>query len=79
MSAPRPGRRPEADRARELADHGALLKRDACDGKTGYDSKNDARHAAKTVGRKHDRRYAVYSCPFCPKYHLTKFKHGEDE
>lgn len=48
-----------------------------CVGKARYASRNDARAAAKSLARLRDRPMAVYRCPICHQYHITK-NTGED-
>lgn len=73
--------RPRRDTARAAAmvSAGIITADRACEGKARYTNQNDARHAAKLVQRTANRKATTYRCPFCDGYHITKFKHGEEE
>ena len=68
------------DRADALVRSGHITAERACVHKVAYLSLNDARHAAKALGRHHGRAVDTYRCPFgdARHYHITKRRHGED-
>jgi len=66
------------DRALALVRSGHITAESACTHKVAYPTQNDARHAAKHVGKMHGRTVETYHCPFCSAYHITKRRHGED-
>ncbi len=80
MSKPTVSRhRPNLARAIEMVQRGVIRASDACEGKMTFFSKNDARHHAKEIAQKTGRNASAYRCPFCSGYHVTKFRHLEDE
>lgn len=71
--------RRDSERAQRMVEHGIITREKSCDHKQSFPNQNDARHAAKAVFRKTGRQAATYKCSFCHEYHVSKFKHGEEE
>lgn len=44
---------------------------DVCRSKVRYDNKRRALRYSRVLGRKHGKRFAVYSCDVCDGWHLT--------
>lgn len=47
-----------------------------CQRKVRFPTRNDARAAAKHEAARHRRDMAVYKCPTCHAYHITKAVEG---
>lgn len=68
-------------RIAELHAHRALRRDKACTGKVAFPTLNDAKHAAKKVEKKHERKAYAYKCVFAPRgqphWHISTLRHGE--